>query len=224
VIRSAIDLVQQYGNRLTEEQKQTKYDHVLDSINVMVSLLDDILTMGQVESGKLTFNPAPLDVVAFCQGIAAEMTHVPGAASHIVFSSQEDCSTAQLDAKLLRHILSNLLSNALKYSPEESTVTLTVDCEPDQITFRVQDHGIGIPKDDQKRLFGTFHRASNVRQIPGTGLGLAIVKQSVELHGGTISFESKEGLGTTFTVTIPFVLPGEKTLLKRSRCLKKSVQ
>jgi signal transduction histidine kinase len=80
---------------------------------------------------------------------------------------------------------------------------LTIDCEPHQAIFRVQDQGIGIPEDDQKRLFETFHRASNVRQIPGTGLGLAIAKQSVELHGGMISFESQAGVGTTFTVVLP---------------------
>jgi signal transduction histidine kinase len=82
-------------------------------------------------------------------------------------------------------------------------VIFEADCQPDQITFRVQDHGIGIPEADRKRLFRTFHRASNVRQIPGTGLGLAIVKQSVKLHGGTVSFESKEGVGTAFTVVLP---------------------
>ncbi|MBN1451809.1 MAG: PAS domain S-box protein, partial [Anaerolineales bacterium] len=203
VIRSAIDLMQQYGDRLTNEQKRTKYDHVQASINVMVSLLDDILTIGQVESGKLVFNPELLDVVTFCQDIVAERTQAPGDASHIVFSSRGDCSHALMDAKLLRHILGNLLSNAIKYSPEDRPVTFTLHCEPDQITFCVQDQGIGIPEDDQRRLFETFHRASNARQISGTGLGLAIVKQSVELHGGTITFESEEGRGTTFTVTLP---------------------
>ncbi len=97
----------------------------------------------------------------------------------------------------------NLLSNAIKYSPDDRTVMFSVDCEPDQVTFRIQDQGIGIPEAAQARLFETFYRASNARQIPGTGLGLAIVKQSVELHGGTITFESEEGRGTTFNVIIP---------------------
>jgi PAS domain S-box-containing protein len=203
VILSAVDIIDQYSDRLTDEKKQVKFNDIRTNIKVMVDMLDDILTIGQVESGKLTFNPVRLDVVAFCQRIAAEMPHVSGAASRIVFSSQGDCSTAQLDAKLLRHILSNLLSNAVKYSPEHRPVLFTARCEPDQITFRVQDQGIGIPEEDQKRLFGSFHRASNVRQIPGTGLGLAIAKQSVAMHGGTITFESGEGVGTTFTVTLP---------------------
>ena len=203
VIQSAVDMIQHYSERLTDEQKQTKYDGIRDSIKVMVEMLDDILTIGQVESGKLAFDPAPVDVIAFCQNITAEAQQAIGITQTINFSSQEACDTAYLDAKLLRHILGNLLSNALKYSPDASAVTFAVDCEPDQITFRVQDQGIGIPEEDQKRLFETFHRASNARQIPGTGLGLAIVKQSVELHGGTITFESEEGVGTTFTVMLP---------------------
>ena len=203
VIRSAVDLIQQYSDRLTNEQQQKKYSDIQASIAVMVSLLDDILTIGQVESGKLTFNPTPLDVVTFCRNLSIEMSQVAGGAHRIVFSSQGDCHNGLVDAKLLRHILGNLLSNAIKYSREAGDVIFDVDCQPDQITFRVQDHGIGIPEADQKRLFETFHRASNVRQIPGTGLGLAIVKQSVELHGGTVSFESEEGVGTTFSVVLP---------------------
>ena len=203
VIRSAVDLIQQYGDRLTEEQKLTKYDHIQASINVMVSLLDDILTIGQVESGKLAFNPAPLDVITFCQGLSLEIGQAAGAARRIAFSGQGECRDVLVDAKLLRHILGNLLSNAIKYSPEGRDVIFDVDCQPDQITFCVQDHGIGIPEEDQKHLFETFHRASNVRQIPGTGLGLAIVKQSVVLHSGTITFASEMGAGTTFTVVLP---------------------
>jgi PAS domain S-box-containing protein len=203
VIRSAVDLIQRYGDRLNEERKQTKYDHIQASINVMVSLLDDILTIGQVESGKLAFNPAPLDAITFCHDLSMEIGQAAGAARRIVFSGQGDCRNVLVDAKLLRHILGNLLSNAIKYSPEGREVIFSVDCQPDQVTFRVQDHGIGIPEEDQKYLFETFHRASNVRQIPGTGLGLAIVRQSVALHGGTISFESAIGAGTTFTVVLP---------------------
>ena len=203
VIQTAIDIVRHYGDRLTEEQKQTRYAHIQTNIKVMLDMLNDILTIGQVESGKLTFDPAPLDVVAFCQSVSTETSQTAGAATHIVFDSRGDCSTAHLDAKLLRHILGNLLSNAIKYSSENQPVTFMMDCEPNQITFHIQDRGIGIPKEEQSRLFEAFHRASNTVQIPGTGLGLAIVQQSVELHGGTITFESEEGCGTTFTVIIP---------------------
>jgi PAS domain S-box-containing protein len=209
VIQSTLSLFRQYGDRLGKDKLEEKFDHMQSSINVMVNLLDDILTLGQVESGRLSFEPAPLDVITFCNDIATDTKEATGTTQPIDVVIQGDCRNALMDANLLRHILGNLLSNAVKYSPANRPVTFTVRCEPDQIIFRIQDQGIGIPKDDQKRLFETFHRASNARQIPGTGLGLAIVKQSVELHGGTITFESEEGLGTTFIVIIPQI-PVEK--------------
>ena len=108
-----------------------------------------------------------------------------------------------VDEQLLWQILENLLSNSLKYSPSGSTVGLTLSCFPKQAVFQVRDHGIGIPQEDQARLFETFHRAKNVGTIAGTGLGLAIVKKCVDIHQGQIAVESEVGVGTTFTVTLP---------------------
>ncbi len=205
VIQSAVSIIENYRDRLDQERLQAKFDTIRTGIQTMVAMLDDVLTLGQAESGTLTFEPAPLDVVAFCRQIVSETRQAVGETSRIEFSVSGTCDTASVDEKLLRYILGNLLSNALKYSPDDSIVTLAVHCEPDQLTFRVQDQGIGIPAEDQARLFEAFHRASNVGQVSGTGLGLAIVKQSVELHGGTITYESEESTGTTFTVTLPIV-------------------
>ena len=108
-----------------------------------------------------------------------------------------------MDEKLVRHILSNLLSNAVKYSPAGGQVDLRLRCGRTETTFEVKDAGIGIPKEDQGRLFSTFHRGRNVSNISGTGLGLAIVKKCVDVHGGSISFESEVGRGSTFVVRIP---------------------
>ncbi len=203
VIQSSANIIRNHSDRLTDGQRQTQFDQIQSQIIMMVAMLDDILTLGRVESGKLTFNPMTLDLIAFCQNLAADVQLASGTAHPINLLSQGFGKTADVDVKLLRHILGNLLSNAIKYSPEQSPVTFTVACEPDQIVFCIQDQGIGIPHNEQVRLFEAFHRASNAKQIPGTGLGLAIVKQSVDLHGGTITFESEEGQGTTFTVTLP---------------------
>jgi signal transduction histidine kinase len=108
-----------------------------------------------------------------------------------------------MDEKLLRHIFSNLLSNAIKYSPSGGTVRWELNLTDTEAIFQIQDQGIGIPPEDQARLFESFHRASNVGQIPGTGLGLAIVKKAVDLHKGTIQVRSEVGDGTTFIVTLP---------------------
>lgn len=205
VIRSSVDLIRQYGDRLSDEQTQEKYDRIYNSIQIMVDMLDDILLLEKVEAGKLSFNPAPMDIIALCEKIIEDTSHAIGAAQHITFDVQGECGAVSVDAKLLRHVLGNLLSNAIKYSPDDSTVSLTIRCAEDHIVFQVEDQGIGIPDVDQARLFEAFHRASNAKSIPGTGLGLAIVKQSVEVHGGTINFESHVGVGTTFTVTLPRV-------------------
>ena len=112
-------------------------------------------------------------------------------------------SQPYMDEKLLRQILENLLSNAIKYSPSGSTIDLTISGLEQQAVFQIRDRGIGIPTEDQPRLFETFHRSTNVGTIAGTGLGLAIVKKCVDIHQGQIAVESEIGVGTTFTVTLP---------------------
>jgi signal transduction histidine kinase len=113
---------------------------------------------------------------------------------------------------LLRRILGNLLSNAIKYSPPNSEVIFELKVTETEAIFSVQDTGIGIPVADQGRLFDSFYRAKNVGRIPGTGLGLSIVKKCVDLHGGEISLISEEGVGSTFTVTLPIAKPGKNQI------------
>jgi signal transduction histidine kinase len=124
----------------------------------------------------------------------------------IAFTNTGNCTNAQMDEKLLGHILTNLLSNVIKYSPKGGTVQFDLVCTDFEYVFRITDRGIGIPEEDQQCLFESFSRASNVGTIQGTGLGLAIVKKAVDLHGGTISVQNQVGVGTTFTVTLPLKL------------------
>jgi signal transduction histidine kinase len=176
----------------------------------MTQLLEDVLTIGRAEAGKLEFQPAPMDLAAFCHKIVENMQeladeeHISSHHQHrLTLVTQGDCSNVQMDAKLLEHIVSNLLSNGLKYSPEGGTVQFDLICDGESAVFHIRDCGIGIPQKDLEQLFESFRRASNVGTIPGTGLGLAIVKKCVELHGGTITVDSVVGTGTTFTVTLP---------------------
>jgi signal transduction histidine kinase len=103
----------------------------------------------------------------------------------------------------MRQIISNLVSNAIKYSPEAKPIKVDLDFTGEALVLSVRDKGIGIPEADLQHLFEPFHRAANVGTISGTGLGLVITKESVELHGGTIEVVSQPGMGTTFTVSIP---------------------
>jgi PAS domain S-box-containing protein len=202
-ILSSAELLQEYGARWTEERKLVHLRRIQASVQHMTSLLNDVLVIGKADAGKLEFKPAPLDLVKLCRELVEEMQLSAGAKHTLTFASQVKSAPASMDENLLRHIVSNLLSNAIKYSPQGGEVQCTLTCQADQAILQVKDQGIGIPLEDQAHLFETFHRASNIRNIPGTGLGLAIVKRSVDSHGGTINVSSQVGVGTTVTVTLP---------------------
>lgn len=204
-IMSSVSLIETYYDRMDAASRRAKFTQIYEGVDVMRNMLDDILTIGQAEAGKLRFSPEPIRMEPVCRAIVNQLTGANGVAHALDFSVSGTCETAHLDPKLLRHILANLVSNAIKYSEPSSPVIVRVTCEPKQVTIRVQDHGIGIPAHEQGRMFQSFFRASNAAQYKGTGLGLAIVRQSVDLHGGEIHFESEEGRGTTFTVTLPVV-------------------
>jgi PAS domain S-box-containing protein len=203
VIRSSSDLLDQFYDRIPPEKRLRHLQEIQTQINVMIEMLDDVLVINKAQAGKLTPAPAPLDVVEFCRALFDELQLTDMTGHEFVFSAEGHFERVALDKKLLRHILVNLLSNAIKYAPGGGVVRLELVGAEDQVIFHISDQGIGIPEADQARLFEAFHRARNSTHIPGTGLGLAIVKSSVGAHKGSITFESREGSGTTFTVSLP---------------------
>ena len=202
-ILSSAELLEQYGERLPPEEKRDLQRSIRGAVERMTKMLDNVLTIGKAEANMLNFAPGPTDLAAFCETLADEMRLAAGARLVLEFSYEGARAPVQVDEKLLRHALTNLLSNACKYSPEGGTVEFSARVVDGAALFQVRDHGIGIPPEDQSRLFETFHRARNVGNIAGTGLGLAIVKKSVDLHGGSVDVESRLGEGTCFRVTIP---------------------
>lgn len=168
----------------------------------MTELLEDVLTLGRGESGKLACVPQASNLEALCQEVVADVEAAASASGGIVLCCTPSGDDAMIDPKLVRQILRNLLTNALKYSPDGGTVRLNVTRGSGIICLRVADQGIGIPLEDQKAIFEPFHRGANVGKIPGSGLGLAIAHEAIELHGGTIAVDSTPGRGTTFTVTL----------------------
>lgn len=187
----------------TQEKKLTNLERIQSSARSMNQLLTDILTLTRAEAGKLEFNPTLIDVETFCINLIEDMKLCCEPNQNLKFTSDTYCPHAQLDEKLLYSMLSNLISNALKYSPESGTVEFVLKYEADTNIFQVKDRGIGIPIEAQSNLYEPFCRANNVETISGTGLGLAVVKKCVDLHQGEIMVDSKVGEGTTFTVKIP---------------------
>ncbi|HEY9660833.1 MAG TPA: ATP-binding protein, partial [Allocoleopsis sp.] len=147
--------------------------------------------------------PLPFNVLDFFADIVEAQRQIAGSSYEIMFSISGNSKGFWGDQDLLRQVLVNLLTNAIKYSPNGGKITLHLTGDDTHLTFSIQDHGIGIPLADQEHLFQAFQRGSNVETIAGTGLGLAIVKACVELHRGEIRVESIEDEGTTVTVILP---------------------
>lgn len=207
MIMTSSELLEKYGSRMSDEQKVDKLVRIQTEVKNMARLLDDVLTVNKsVEAVAFDFDPEPLDIVEFCRQVMDSMAASDRQQHEFEMDYSGDNVRVNLDRKFMNDILVNLFSNAIKYSLPNSKIAVKLNCEAHQTRIQVQDCGIGIPDVDQKRLFEAFHRGENVGTVSGTGLGLTIAKQAVELHGGTLTFESRVGVGTTFTVTIPNVV------------------
>jgi signal transduction histidine kinase len=209
VILTSSDLLKNYGSRMSPEQRDEKIERLQKEARGIAVMLDDLLTISKGEELK-EFDPILLDLQNLTREVVHEVAEGIGGQHVLTVESRGNCTSVYADKKLVTRIITNLLSNAIKYSPINSTIQVVVTCETTQIILEVKDQGIGIPDDDQVRLFEAFHRAKNVDHISGTGLGLAIVKQAVELHGGDVSVTSTLGKGSTFTVTLPNLAVKEK--------------
>lgn len=203
VIMSAAEVLKRYFDRLSVEKRERHLEMIFRSTRNLASLIEEVLLLGKVEEGRLQFTPLPIDLEKVCRGLAEELSSATGAICPISFRVFSSLEGAVSDESVLRHILTNLLSNAVKYSPPSSPVEFTAERREGDVVLVVRDQGIGIPEEDQVRLFTTFTRASNVGTRPGTGLGLVVVQRCVQLHGGTIALTSAVGLGTTVSVTLP---------------------
>lgn len=202
-ILSSAELLRLYPDKLDDSEKLNLLTGIEDATKRMRRLLDEVLTLGRAESGVLKLRPTQIALSELCAKVVHDLCIGEGKQHTIVFEDRFDRETVELDESLLRHVLNNLLANAIKYSAPGTTVRLTLERVEGNVRLTVEDSGIGIPAEDQPRLFESFHRASNVQNRQGTGLGLAIVKKSVELHGGSITFDTKVDAGTRFCVTLP---------------------
>lgn len=208
VIKINSDILARYAHKLDEETRAERLDGIQAQISHLTELIDDTLAINQSQRGKIEFNPSAIDLAAFCRSLF-DMVQFSDTEEHqYEFINQAPAKPVMVDEQLLKHILSNLLSNAAKYSPARSRILFRLDYDDNHIFMTVSDEGIGIPVEDQDQLFEPFHRASNVGSTTGTGLGLSIVKEYVELHGGTIEVESAPGQGSTFVVSLPLHMKG----------------
>ncbi|MDB5269121.1 MAG: domain S-box-containing protein [Hymenobacter sp.] len=202
-VLTSATLVEKYPAAEQQPQRLRHLDRIRASVKHLTDILEEFLSVGKIEEGKLEAHPARLAVPILLREAVAEVLGLRKPGQHIQMTA-EGPEKVWLDASLLRKVLVNLLSNALKYSAENTTISLSATGRPGLLTLRVQDQGVGIAPEDQQHLFERFYRARNVANTPGTGLGLYIIAKYLELMGGTIELHSELNVGTTVTITIPY--------------------
>jgi PAS domain S-box-containing protein len=203
-IQSSIQLIERYKNKLGEEKVASLFSGIYETIRYSNMLLDDISIIGKDDSGRLSVNIAEFNINEICKQCIDDTKAIYKDVVNLHYSIDPLLKNAYIDESLMRHVLNNILSNAVKYSAQKKAVDFKVCIKNNFLQFLIQDYGRGIPENDLIRIFEPFHRAANIENIKGTGLGLTIVKRCVELHDGTIELKSKLGKGTRVIINIPY--------------------
>jgi PAS domain S-box-containing protein len=201
-VLSSASLLEKYKQADEQDKRQRHVEKIKNSVKHLNDILEDFLSLGKLDEGKVTSHLEEIDLCLFVSDIIEEMKGLLKNRQHIEFNGNDE-RMVQTDKKLLKNVFINLISNAIKFSPEDSTIV--VFCEGDQTSasVRIQDQGIGISEEDQLHLFSSFYRGKNAMNIPGTGLGLHIVKRYIDILGGSIEVNSKVNQGTEFMITLP---------------------
>lgn len=204
-ILSSAYLVSRYISSDEQPKRDKHLQRIVSCVNMLTDILNDFLSVGRIEEGKVLVRPVTLAIRPWMQETIAELEQTLKAGQHIVYTHQGNDHVVS-DGSLLKHIVQNLVSNAGKFSPVDTAIQLHTEITDEAFVLSVADKGIGISEEDQQHLFGRFFRGTNAANIQGTGLGLHIVSKYAELMGGAVSFRSALNAGTVFTVTFkPFV-------------------
>jgi signal transduction histidine kinase len=205
IIQSSAEILQDYHDQLEPAERADHLQSIRNNTGRMAQIMEEVLLIGSLEAGKMEFKPVALDLRVFARSLVEEVLSATQRRCPVELSISEMPVEIHVDERLLRHIFTNLLTNAIKYSHVGRVVRFEVRRTKKEIVSAVRDEGIGIPEADREWLFTAFHRAQNVGDRPGTGLGLVIVKRCVDLHGGKIKVESKLGEGTSVIVRLPIL-------------------
>ncbi len=207
-IQSSTEIIEAYTQNIAQPQRVHRHTHLIHAeIDRITRLIDEILLIGKIDSEQLVAKKEPVYLLDVLSKVIYRQNALQkdGRTVQLVIEGQASASAIYIDAQQLDLSIDNLLSNAFKYSLGKPNPIVTVQFEPAEVKILIQDFGIGIPIEEQEKLFTSFFRANNVGHIKGTGLGLVIVKNFIELNGGNVSFESTLQQGTTFCVSLPYV-------------------
>ncbi|MEL6249318.1 MAG: ATP-binding protein [Cyanobacteria bacterium J06648_16] len=206
VMLASLEIVRQYGERLTEARKQKHFQQIRSSIQQMTNQLEQVMTTEQIARDELPFQPERVEVVEAMRERVEAFQSVLADGQALTFTPNGGASHRWLDLRLIDHVVNNLISNAIKYSRQAEgggKIAVQLDCQCDRICLTVKDNGIGMPPAFIEHIFDPFSRATNVGAIGGLGLGMHIVLKAVKGHRGTIDVTSQPGRGSCFTVMLP---------------------
>lgn len=202
-VLSSVSLIKQYRDRNELEKVDKHIERIKSSVHQLTAILNDFLSLGKLEDGRVEVKKEKIDASIFFAELREETSSILKDGQELLIELPTEEMHFQSDGRILRSAMSNLISNASKYSDPGKRVFISIQKSMDSIRIDVRDEGMGIPESEARHVFDRFFRASNVSNIQGTGLGLNIVRRYVELLGGTITFQSKEGRGSTFTISLP---------------------
>jgi PAS domain S-box-containing protein len=203
-VLSSASLLSKYATTEEHLKRERHIEKIKSSVRSLNGILEDFLSLGKLEEGKITIHAEEFDIDEFMFLVVEEMNPLLKTNQHLSVNHR-GLSKAVSDKRLIKNILINLITNAIKFSDEGTTVHVNVSVTRDATIFEVIDEGIGIPQDELDHLFSSFYRARNAVNIQGTGLGLHIVKRYLELLQANIDVETEVGKGSKFTIQIPHV-------------------
>lgn len=201
-IMGSADLIARYAAQGEQEKITRHVERIRTKVRDLTAILNDFLSFERVEQGDVSAQPEEVDIVHMCIGLIEELRGGCKAGQALEYDHTTDDRSIIIDRNMTVNALTNLMTNAIKYSPENSPITLRTCIENNILTASVIDHGMGIPAEDQPHLFDPFFRAQNAGTVQGTGLGLHLVKRYMDMVRGEVKYTTTPGKGSTFTIRI----------------------
>jgi PAS domain S-box-containing protein len=202
-IMSSVSLAGKYADTMDKEKMMKHIERVKTSVNHLTDILNDFLSLDKLEEGIVTANPEKMYLNEFVMQNIEELKGIAKPDQKLVYIGLPNNESVFTDKRILKNILINLISNAIKYSNDNTKIEINASLDYNFLKIEIKDQGIGIPVKDQIHIFERFYRANNSGNVQGTGLGLNIVKKYIEILNGEINFESIPEKGTKFTIKLP---------------------
>jgi signal transduction histidine kinase len=199
-ILSSANLLSKYVTTEDQPKRDKHISNIISSVNVLTDILNDFLSVGKIEEGKVYVRPIELDLQHYIEILVEELQVIAKPGQQLIYKHTGP-DKVSLDPSLMRHILMNLITNAIKFSFDDGIIEITTHNNEDSFILSIKDHGLGISEEDQQHLFELFFRGANVTNIQGTGLGLHIIAKYVALMKGKIEYHTELNKGTEFIIS-----------------------